>query len=115
VATGSTSLAKTGKFGDLRRRLVFLLLALVVYRIPLEFWEETGWVWLFVALALLIGAFFAFDLGQYLSLSALQAQRGELGGGERACLGYRLLDAPHQPIGGGMQDQPHLVCVGRSA
>ena len=24
-------------------------------------------------------------------------------------------DAPHQPIGGGMQDQPHLVCVGRSA
>jgi len=33
VATGSTSLAKTGKFGDLRRRLVFLLLALVVYRI----------------------------------------------------------------------------------
>jgi len=33
VATGSTSLAKTGKYGDLRRRLVFLLLALVVYRI----------------------------------------------------------------------------------
>ena len=30
------------------------------------------------ALALLIGAFFAFDLGQYLSLSALQAQRSEL-------------------------------------
>jgi preprotein translocase subunit SecY len=26
-------MAKTGKFGDLRRRLVFLLLALVVYRI----------------------------------------------------------------------------------
>jgi len=33
VATASTTLAKTGKFGDLRRRLVFLLLALVVYRI----------------------------------------------------------------------------------
>ena len=29
----STTLAKSGKFGDLRRRLVFLLLALVVYRI----------------------------------------------------------------------------------
>ncbi|MDO8279988.1 MAG: preprotein translocase subunit SecY [Burkholderiaceae bacterium] len=29
----SAQLAKTGKFGDLRRRLVFLLLALVVYRI----------------------------------------------------------------------------------
>jgi preprotein translocase subunit SecY len=28
-----TQLAKSGKFGDLRRRLVFLLLALVVYRI----------------------------------------------------------------------------------
>jgi preprotein translocase subunit SecY len=33
VATNPTQLAKTGKFGDLRRRLVFLLLALVVYRI----------------------------------------------------------------------------------
>src|SRR5690606_19465183 len=33
VATASPSLAKTGKYGDLRRRLVFLLLALVVYRV----------------------------------------------------------------------------------
>ncbi len=33
MATQSAQLAKTGKFGDLRRRLVFLLLALVVYRI----------------------------------------------------------------------------------
>lgn len=33
MATSSTPLAKSGKFGDLRRRLVFLLLALVVYRI----------------------------------------------------------------------------------
>jgi len=33
VATNATQLAKTGKFGDLRRRLVFLVLALVVYRI----------------------------------------------------------------------------------
>ena len=33
MATPSASLAKTGKFGDLRSRLVFLLLALVVYRI----------------------------------------------------------------------------------
>jgi preprotein translocase subunit SecY len=33
VATNTTQLAKSGKFGDLRRRLVFLLLALVVYRI----------------------------------------------------------------------------------
>ena len=29
----SASLAKTDKYGDLRRRLVFLLLALVVYRV----------------------------------------------------------------------------------
>jgi preprotein translocase subunit SecY len=33
VATNTAQLAKSGKFGDLRRRLVFLLLALVVYRI----------------------------------------------------------------------------------
>ncbi len=33
MATSPNQLAKTGKFGDLRRRLVFLLLALVVYRI----------------------------------------------------------------------------------
>ena len=33
MATNATKLAKTDKFGDLRRRLVFLLLALVVYRI----------------------------------------------------------------------------------
>jgi preprotein translocase subunit SecY len=33
VATNPAQIAKTGKFGDLRRRLVFLLLALVVYRI----------------------------------------------------------------------------------
>jgi len=33
VATNAAQLAKTGKYGDLRRRLMFLLLALVVYRI----------------------------------------------------------------------------------
>jgi preprotein translocase subunit SecY len=33
VATSAAQIARTGKFGDLRRRLVFLLLALVVYRI----------------------------------------------------------------------------------
>lgn len=33
MATSNASLAKTDKYGDLRRRLVFLLLALVVYRI----------------------------------------------------------------------------------
>ncbi len=33
MATGSNQFAKNGKFGDLRRRLMFLLLALVVYRI----------------------------------------------------------------------------------
>ena len=33
MATSAAQVAKTGKFGDLRRRLVFLLLALVVYRV----------------------------------------------------------------------------------
>ena len=33
MAKNSAQTAKTGKFGDLRARLIFLLLALVVYRI----------------------------------------------------------------------------------
>ena len=33
MATSASQLAKSGKYGDLRRRLVFLLLALVVFRI----------------------------------------------------------------------------------
>ena len=33
MATNAANLAKTGKFDDLRRRLMFLLLALVVYRV----------------------------------------------------------------------------------
>ena len=33
MATSANQLAKSGKFGDLRRRLTFLLLALVVYRL----------------------------------------------------------------------------------
>lgn len=33
MSTNVSTIAKSGKFGDLRRRLVFLLLALVVYRI----------------------------------------------------------------------------------
>ena len=33
MATNAAQMAKTDKFGDLRRRLVFLLLALVVYRV----------------------------------------------------------------------------------
>jgi len=41
-----------------QRHLVYLVLALcaaaLVYRIPTRFWLDSGWVWLFVALALLI-------------------------------------------------------------
>jgi preprotein translocase subunit SecY len=33
VATSANQLAKSGKFGDLRRRIIFLVMALVVYRI----------------------------------------------------------------------------------
>ncbi len=40
------------------RHLVYmaaaLLAAALVYRIPLQFWEDTGWIWLFIALGLLI-------------------------------------------------------------
>lgn len=40
------------------RHLIYLAVAatgaVIVYRMPLEFWRETGWVWLFIALVLLI-------------------------------------------------------------
>ncbi len=36
------------------RHLIYMLIAAVgavaIYRVPLQFWEDTGWVWLFVAL-----------------------------------------------------------------
>ena len=41
-----------------------------------------------------------------------QAQGRELSVGKRGCLGDGLLDAPHQPECGGVQDQPHLIGVG---
>ena len=41
-----------------QRHLIYLVVAVlcatVVYRVPAQFWLDTGWVWLFVALALLI-------------------------------------------------------------
>ena len=41
-----------------QRHMIYLGLALVggyaVYRVPPQFWLDTGWIWLFVALALLI-------------------------------------------------------------
>ncbi|MEH6580414.1 MAG: putative lipid II flippase FtsW [Halioglobus sp.] len=40
------------------RHMVYILIAFSVgvgvYRIPLSFWQETGWVWLFIALVLLV-------------------------------------------------------------
>ena len=41
-----------------QRHLIYIALAAVaaavVYRLPIKFWDDTGWVWLFLALALLI-------------------------------------------------------------
>ncbi len=41
-----------------QRHLTYMVIAVVaavlVYRVPLRFWLDTGWIWLFVALALLI-------------------------------------------------------------
>ena len=41
-----------------QRHLIYLIAAVVagllVYRVPVKFWFETGWIWLFCALALLI-------------------------------------------------------------
>jgi len=39
----------------------------------------------------------------------------ELGGGKRSGFWDGLSEAPHQPVGGGMQDQPHLVGIGQAA
>src|SRR6266851_1843086 len=38
-----------------------------------------------------------------------QANGVELGGGERVCLGDCITDGEHEPVGGSVQDQPHLV------
>ena len=40
MATSAAQIAKTGKYGDLRRRLVFLLMALIVYRIGAQAWLD---------------------------------------------------------------------------
>ena len=38
-----------------------------------------------------------------------QANGVELGRGERVCLGDCITQGEHQPVRGGVQDQPHLV------
>ena len=38
-----------------------------------------------------------------------QAQRGELGGGERLRPGDGVAHRQHQPVGGGVQHEAHLV------
>src|SRR4030081_2535983 len=38
-----------------------------------------------------------------------QANGGELGGGKRVCLGDCITQGEHQPVRGGVQDEPHLV------
>ncbi|GAB3286764.1 putative lipid II flippase FtsW [Parahaliea aestuarii] len=63
VAIGSASI----EYGDWNygnpwfhttRHLIYIALALVaaaiVYRVPIQVWQQTGWVWLFAALVLLI-------------------------------------------------------------
>ena len=41
-----------------KRHLIYMvaagIAAFAVYRVPLDFWEDTGWIWLFAALGLLI-------------------------------------------------------------
>ena len=44
-----------------------------------------------------------------------QADGGELGDPEGCGLRQRLADGPHQPIGGDVEEQPHLVGIGRTA
>src|ERR1700738_1330010 len=54
------------------------------------------------------------DAGSHLDnpraeLQEPQANGVELGGGERVCLGDCITDSEHEPVGGSVQDQPHLV------
>lgn len=44
-----------------------------------------------------------------------QAQGRELRACQRGRLGDGLLNAPQEPVGSRVQDQAHLVCVGRPA
>ena len=44
-----------------------------------------------------------------------QADGGKLGGPERGGLRQRLSQSPHQPVGGGVERQPHRVGIGRAA
>ncbi len=54
------------------------------------------------------------DAGSHLDnpraeLQEPQANGVELGGGERVYLGDCITDGEHEPVGGSVQDQPHLV------
>jgi len=44
-----------------------------------------------------------------------QADGGEIGGPERGGLRQHLSQSPHQPVGGGVERQPHQVGIGRAA
>ena len=48
-------------------------------------------------------------------LQKAQSQGGELGGRERGCLGKGVADGEDQPVGGGVEDQAHLVGEGGAA
>jgi len=49
------------------------------------------------------------------NLEQPQAQGGELGSRQSGGLRDRLLDASQQPVGSGVQDQAHLIGIGRAA
>ena len=44
-----------------------------------------------------------------------QADSRELGGAEGGGCGHSVPHGPHQPVGGGVKDEPHLIGVGRAA
>lgn len=46
------------------------------------------------------------------NLNQPQADGGELGNLEAGGFRQRLAHGPHQPVGSGMEDQPHLVGIG---
>jgi preprotein translocase subunit SecY len=117
VATSATQLAKSGKFGDLRRRIFFLLGALVVYRIGTHipvpgidphqmtqlFNQQSGGILnlfnMFSGGALSRFSVFALGIMPYISASIimqLMTLRGAVAGGDQE--GRRVRPAQDHPV-----------------
>ena len=112
MATNAAQIAKTGKFGDLRRRLVFSLLALVVCGVDLRSAAKDPWARV-GALALALAVFQLVPLPPIL-LRALDPQGATLTAGALAAFGEDRAAAwrpLHMDPGTGLGFTMHLLGV----